>query len=101
MLDAVRRTIERHALWPPGARILAAVSGGADSVALLLILKALEAEGALTVAGIAHLNHQLRGADADADEAFVASLAAKYGVPCVAASPATKASSASASAPRN
>ena len=84
MLDAVRRTIERHALWPPGARILAAVSGGADSVALLLILKALEAEGALTVAGLAHLNHQLRGADADADEAFVASLAAKYGVPCVA-----------------
>jgi tRNA(Ile)-lysidine synthase len=84
ILDAVRRTIDRHALWRGGSRVVVAVSGGADSVALLLILKDLEGEGLLTIAGVAHLNHQLRGADADADEAFCAALAARFGVPFAA-----------------
>lgn len=84
LLDAVRRFVERHALWPPsGARVAVALSGGADSVALLVILKQLEAAGDLTVAGAAHLNHQLRGAEADADEAFCAALAARLQVPFV------------------
>ena len=60
------------------------LSGGADSVALLLLLRELERDGALTVAGAAHLNHQLRGAEADADEAFCGALAARLGVPFVA-----------------
>jgi tRNA(Ile)-lysidine synthase len=74
-------TMHRHGLLRDGRRMLIGLSGGADSVALLLILKECEAHGALTVAGAAHLNHQLRGADADADEAFCAALAAKYDVP--------------------
>src|SRR5262245_47905355 len=53
-----------------------AVSGGADSVALLRALHA--CTGPLTVA---HVNHQLRGAEYDADEAFVRELAATLGVP--------------------
>ena len=56
--------------------ILAAVSGGADSVALLhLLAQALPPEGKLA---IAHVNHGLRGADSDADAEFVRSLATEY-----------------------
>jgi len=74
-------TIRRHALLRDGARVLAALSGGADSVALLLLLRELHAAGVLAVAGAAHLHHGLRGAEADADEAFCAALAARVGVP--------------------
>jgi tRNA(Ile)-lysidine synthase len=74
LLDRIRRTIERQALFAPGARILVALSGGADSVAMLFVLRELESTGALTVAGVAHLNHLLRGADANADEAFCGAL---------------------------
>src|SRR5436190_21339292 len=85
LLDTVRCTIERQALLAPGSRVLVGLSGGADSVALLLILRELEADGVLRVAGAAHLNHQLRGAEADADEAFCAALAGGLGVPFRAA----------------
>ena len=66
-------------MLPRGGRVLVALSGGPDSVALLHILRTLERRGALVVAGAAHLNHQLRGADADADEAFCRDLAAAGG----------------------
>lgn len=73
-------TIRRHALLRDGRRVLVALSGGADSVALLHILEDLEAGGTLIVAGAAHLNHQLRGAEADADEAFCAALCERFGL---------------------
>jgi tRNA(Ile)-lysidine synthase len=84
LLQRVVDTIHRHALLRDGRRVLVALSGGADSVALLCILRELEAAGALTVAGAAHLHHGLRGADADADQVFCAALAARMGVPFVA-----------------
>jgi len=60
--------------------ILAAVSGGADSVALLhLLMQSLPLEGKLAVA---HVNHGLRGADSDADAEFVQTLAAEYQLRC-------------------
>ena len=56
--------------------VLAAVSGGADSVAMLhLLADSCPAEGKLAVA---HVNHGLRGADSDADAEFVKSLAEEY-----------------------
>jgi tRNA(Ile)-lysidine synthase len=62
-----------------GERVAVAVSGGADSVALLLLL--LELRGKLgIVVSVAHFNHNLRGKASDADEAFVAKLAAKHGL---------------------
>ena len=77
----VRRTIERHALVASGGRVLVALSGGPDSVALLHLLLELQTAGALTVAGVAHYNHRLRGADADADERFCVELAASLALP--------------------
>jgi tRNA(Ile)-lysidine synthase len=84
LTQRVLLTIGRHALLRDGARVLVALSGGADSVAMLLLLRDLEQDGVLAVAGAAHLNHQLRGGDADADEAFCAALAAGMGVPFLA-----------------
>jgi tRNA(Ile)-lysidine synthase len=77
-------TIHRHALLRDGTRVLVGLSGGADSVALLLLMCELERDGALTVAGAAHLNHQLRGGEADEDEAFCARLALTLDVPFLA-----------------
>ena len=70
-------------MFAPGARVLVALSGGPDSVALLHILRGLEARGELSVAGAAHFNHQLRGADADADQQFCRNLALSIGLPLI------------------
>ncbi|GAW66717.1 tRNA(Ile)-lysidine synthetase [Geoanaerobacter pelophilus] len=70
-------------LFHPGETVVVAVSGGADSVALLDIMSRLECGLHLVVA---HLNHCLRGAESDADEAFVASLADNYHLPLVSQS---------------
>jgi tRNA(Ile)-lysidine synthase len=83
--DSVRRTIRQHALARPGTRVLVALSGGADSVAVLHLLRDLEHEGDLVVVGAAHLNHGLRGADADADEAFCRALAERLNLAFVSA----------------
>ena len=70
----VRKTIERHALCPPGSRVLVAISGGSDSVALLFLLRELAENGKFTVAGLAHLNHGLRPT-AERDQRFCQELA--------------------------
>jgi tRNA(Ile)-lysidine synthase len=75
------RTIRRHDLIPRGARVLGAVSGGADSVAMLLVLRELEAAGELVCAGLAHVNHRLRGDAAARDQAFCENLAAQLRLP--------------------
>jgi len=78
--DRVRHAIERDALIPPGSRVLAAVSGGPDSVALLHLLQLLSGECRFTLAGLAHLNHGLRGDESDEDEAFCRALGAEHGL---------------------
>jgi tRNA(Ile)-lysidine synthase len=76
--------LRRHVRGEGGARVLVALSGGADSVALLHLMRDLDASGDLALAGAAHLNHGLRGAAADEDETFCAALAARLDVPFVA-----------------
>jgi tRNA(Ile)-lysidine synthase len=66
----------------PGDHVLVAVSGGADSVALLHCLRALAGNLGLRLTA-AHLNHRLRGAESDRDERFVRSLCASTGIALV------------------
>jgi len=71
--------IERQRMFHAGDRVGVGVSGGADSVALLLLLEDLR-EGLGIGLAILHFNHQLRGAESDADEQFVAAAAAERGI---------------------
>jgi tRNA(Ile)-lysidine synthase len=68
------------ALFATQNKVLAAVSGGADSVVLLDLLCGLKKSLGFTLA-VAHLNHQIRQSAAERDADFVESLAAKYGLP--------------------
>jgi tRNA(Ile)-lysidine synthase len=75
--QSVRAYIRKHDLLGAGDRVGVAVSGGADSVALLRLLVELRPEiGA--VLSVVHFNHKLRGAESDKDERFVAQLAQQH-----------------------
>lgn len=76
----VRRTIRRHGLCPTGSRVLVALSGGSDSVALTLLLRDLAGHGGFSVVGLAHLNHQLRPT-ADRDAQFCRAFADRVALP--------------------
>src|SRR5947209_15085070 len=76
LAQRVMRYIRRHKLLNPGDRVGVAVSGGADSVALLRLLLELRTELGV-VLSVVHFNHKLRGLEADADEQFVADLASR------------------------
>ena len=68
-VETIRAAIDRDDLVPAGANLVVGVSGGADSVALARALQQLELPFT-----VAHLNHNSRGAESDADERFVRSL---------------------------
>jgi tRNA(Ile)-lysidine synthase len=76
-------TVERARMIVPGDRVGIGVSGGADSVALLRLFAALRSRLGVGLL-VLHFHHQLRGAEADEDEAFVASLAQQLGLEFVA-----------------
>ena len=82
LLQQVQRTIRREALLPAGARLLIGLSGGADSVALTLLLLDLSAHDEFQVAALAHLNHRLRPTS-DRDEQFCRDLARTLGLEIV------------------
>jgi tRNA(Ile)-lysidine synthase len=81
LVARVLRTIRRHGLVPRGGRVLVALSGGPDSVALVHILRELERSAEVAVAGLAHFNHQLRGSEADEDERFCLAMAESLSLP--------------------
>jgi len=81
LVRAVRETIVRYEMFEKGDRVLVAVSGGPDSVALVHILNTVAGDYSLQLA-IAHLNHSLRGQESDRDAGFVAALAEKFELPC-------------------
>lgn len=84
LLDLVRRTILKHRLADRTTRVVSALSGGSDSVALLHLLRDLHEAGDLRLAGVAHFNHQLRTAS-DADEQFCRGLARSMRLPFLVA----------------
>jgi tRNA(Ile)-lysidine synthase len=73
------KTIRQYGMLSPGDHVLVAVSGGADSTALLLVLHRLARDLGLSLSA-AHLNHRIRGSEADADEAFVRQMSADLGI---------------------
>lgn len=80
MLNKLRAFLKEQALLSPGDRVIAAVSGGADSVAMLFALYLLRDELGIALEA-AHFNHHLRGAESDRDEAFVTDFCGRYCIP--------------------
>jgi tRNA(Ile)-lysidine synthase len=76
VISALRQFFATYGAQP--CRLVAAVSGGADSTALLIALADLRADGFEVTA--AHVNHHLRGAESDADEAFVRELCDRFSI---------------------
>jgi len=84
MEQKVAGFIRLHGFFAGADRILLAVSGGADSTALLHILWSLRAAGIISADLVcAHVNHQLRGPASDKDERFVVEQATRLGLPVV------------------
>lgn len=81
VLSEVKSLIEKHEMIASGDNVLVAVSGGADSVCLLSVLYALKDSLEITVCA-AHLNHMIRGEEAERDEKFVKDLCASLGIRC-------------------
>ncbi|MCD8168970.1 MAG: tRNA lysidine(34) synthetase TilS [Clostridiales bacterium] len=77
----VRRTIEEYHMLDPGDRVIAAVSGGADSVCLLTLLCGMKKDWDLKLMAV-HVHHGLRGPEADRDADFVRALCEELEVTC-------------------
>ncbi|MGZ7046240.1 MAG: tRNA lysidine(34) synthetase TilS [Candidatus Aminicenantales bacterium] len=84
VFQAFKAAVLKQAMIVPGDRVLAACSGGPDSVALVRLLLKLREEMPLEIV-IAHFNHRIR-AEAGADESFVAELAGRWVLPLVSGS---------------
>jgi tRNA(Ile)-lysidine synthase len=81
LLGQMKRTIQAHRLLQIGDRLVVAVSGGPDSVALLHGLWQLREEYQLQLAA-AHVNHQFRGEEAEEDSRYVQRICQEWGIPC-------------------
>lgn len=79
MLKLIKQAIFQYNMLQKGDKVLCALSGGADSVALVLMLKDLEKELQIEICAC-HLNHLLRGAESNRDEEFSKKLCEKVGI---------------------
>jgi tRNA(Ile)-lysidine synthase len=80
MLEKVKAFIDRYQLIHPGDHLIVACSGGSDSVALLYLLVELSTSYPFSLT-VAHVNHGLRGQEADKDEAYVRNLCCVLNLP--------------------
>ncbi len=81
MLNKLLTQIRRYGMIRPGETVICAVSGGADSMALLWAMYLLKEKLEITLEA-AHFNHGLRGVESDRDEAFVRDFCSGYGIVC-------------------
>lgn len=79
MICKVKRAVESYSMPVRDSRVIVALSGGADSMALLNALYMLRGEYGIVLEAC-HVNHGIRGASADSDEAFVVSECEKLGI---------------------
>lgn len=82
MMKKIEQTIRKYSLLERGDCVVVALSGGADSCALLISLNRLAESLCLKII-VAHFNHGLRQDESDNDEAFCHALAQKFGLPFV------------------
>ena len=80
MLNKLLRTIRQYGMISPGDTVICAVSGGADSVALLFALYILKDKLGFSLEA-AHFNHHLRGEESNRDAEFVKDLCDRYDIP--------------------
>lgn len=81
MIDAIEKTIRTQGLFSAATPVVAMVSGGSDSTALVYLISDLYKRGLVGQPAILHVNHLLRGEDAYADQRFVEKLAAHLEIP--------------------
>ncbi len=82
MMKKIEQFIEKNHMIENGDRIIAGISGGADSVCLLFVLLELRKKYAVEIIAV-HVNHQIRGEDALSDEQFTVDLCKKHDVKCI------------------
>ncbi len=82
MYQRVKTYVEKYHMLQENDHVITGVSGGADSVCLLFMLKELEKEMPLELTAV-HIHHGLRGDSADADERYVKELCERLGVRCL------------------
>ena len=80
LAQCARKTLRDYEMIPPGTAVVAGLSGGADSVALLHWLCATQKAISINLSAV-HLNHMLRGGESDEDEAFCRALCQAMGIP--------------------
>ena len=81
MIEKVKRYAEKWHMLKKEDRVIVGVSGGADSVCLLFVLKELQKEISFELFAV-HVNHGLRAEAADLDELFVKNLCEEWEIPC-------------------
>ena len=82
LMESVKQTIHDHSMIPRGARVLVAVSGGADSMVLLDVMSHLSKDLSFELV-VGHIDHGLRGAASTQDAAFVLRVSEDYDLPIV------------------
>lgn len=82
MMEKVIKFIEKYHMIVKGDKVIAGISGGADSVFLLFVLLKLREKEGIEITAV-HVNHGIRGASAQSDEEFTVDLCRKHGIKCV------------------
>ncbi len=81
MLQRIFDFVDRHQMLAQKDKIIAGISGGADSVCLLCVLRELRERYDLSIEAL-HVNHTLRGQEAEEDAAFTEELCRRFDIPC-------------------